>query len=48
MQSTRKKIATPATRDNFLSKGISMRYLYYDKDSKYITEVEIKPEDRGK
>lgn len=36
------------TRDNFLSKGIAMRYLYYDKDSKYVAEVEIKPENCGK
>lgn len=37
----------PATRDEFLSKGISLRYSYFDKDSQHIATIDVTPKDCG-
>jgi hypothetical protein len=33
------------TRDEFLDKGVTLRYTYYDKDKKQIATFDVKPED---
>jgi hypothetical protein len=38
---------TPETRDDFLKKGVTLRYSYYDKDNQPIATVDVKPSDCG-
>ena len=38
---------TPETRDDFLKKGVILRYSYYDKDKQPIATVDITPADCG-
>jgi hypothetical protein len=38
---------TPETRDDFLKKGVTLRYSYYDKDKQPIATVDITPADCG-
>lgn len=35
------------TRDDFLKKGVTLRYSYFDKDNKYIATVDVTPADCG-
>jgi hypothetical protein len=35
------------TRDDFLKKGVTLRYSYYDKDKKHIATVDVTPADCG-
>jgi hypothetical protein len=37
----------PETRDDFLKKGVTLRYSYYDKDKKHIATVDVTPADCG-
>ncbi len=39
--------STPETRDDFLKKGVTLRYSYYDKDKKPIATIDVKPADCG-
>ena len=39
--------STPETRDDFLKKGVTLRYSYYDKDKKPIATIDAKPADCG-
>jgi|SRR5919108_1539665 hypothetical protein len=39
--------STPETRDDFLKKGVTLRYAYYDKDKKPIAAVDVTPADCG-
>jgi hypothetical protein len=39
--------STPETRDDFLKKGVTLRYAYYDKDKQPIAAVDVKPADCG-
>ena len=39
--------AHPATREDFLSKGVTLRYSYYDKDKQHIATVDVTPADCG-
>jgi hypothetical protein len=39
--------STPETRDDFLKKGVTLRYSYYDKDNQPIATVDVKPSDCG-
>jgi hypothetical protein len=36
---------TPQTRDRFLKKGVTMRYMYADKDRRHIATIDVKPSD---
>jgi len=36
---------TAETRDDFLSKGVTLRYTYYDKDKQHIATVDVTPAD---
>lgn len=36
---------TAATRDDFLKKGVTLRYTYYDKDKQHIATVDVTPAD---
>jgi hypothetical protein len=38
---------SPETRDDFLSKGISLRYSYFDKDKNHIATIDVTPGDCG-
>jgi hypothetical protein len=38
---------TPETRDDFLKKGVTLRYSYYDKDKQHIATFDITPADCG-
>jgi hypothetical protein len=38
---------TPETRDDFLKKGVTLRYSYYDKDKQPIATVDVTPSDCG-
>jgi hypothetical protein len=38
---------TPETRDDFLKKGVTLRYSYYDKEKKPIATVDVTPADCG-
>jgi hypothetical protein len=35
------------TRDDFLKKGVTLRYSYYDKDKQHIATVDVTPADCG-
>ena len=37
----------PETRDNFLKKGVTLRYSYFDKDKQHIATVDVAPADCG-
>jgi hypothetical protein len=37
----------PETRDDFLKKGVTLRYSYFDKDKQYIASVDVAPADCG-
>ena len=36
---------TAETRDDFLNKGVTLRYTYYDKDKQHIATVDVTPGD---
>jgi hypothetical protein len=36
---------TADTRDEFLNKGVTLRYNYYDKDKQHIATVDVTPAD---
>lgn len=36
---------TAGTRDDFLKKGVSLRFTYYDKDKQHIATVDVTPAD---
>jgi hypothetical protein len=35
------------TRDDFLKKGVTLRYSYFDKDKQHIATIDVKPSDCG-
>jgi hypothetical protein len=37
----------PETRDDFLSKGVTMRFSYFDKDKQHIATIDVTPADCG-
>ena len=37
----------PETRNDFLSKGITMRFSYFDKDQQHIATIDVTPADCG-
>ena len=37
----------PETRDDFLKKGVSLRYAYFDKDKQHVATVDVTPADCG-
>ena len=37
----------PETRDNFLKKGVTLRYSYVDKDKQHIATIDVTPADCG-
>ena len=37
----------PATRGDFLTKGISLRYSYFDKNKQHIATIDVTPQDCG-
>ena len=37
----------PETRNDFLSKGITMRFSYFDKDKQHISTIDVTPADCG-
>jgi hypothetical protein len=37
----------PETRDDFLKKGVTLRYSYFDKDKQHIATIDITPSDCG-
>ncbi len=37
--------STPETRDDFLKKGVTLRYSYYDKDRQQIATIDVTPAD---
>ena len=37
----------PETRDDFLKKGVTLRYSYFDKDKQHIATVDVTPKDCG-
>ena len=37
----------PETRDEFLKKGVTLRYSYFDKDRQHIATVDVAPADCG-
>lgn len=37
----------PETRDNFLKKGVTLRYSYFDKDKRHFATVDVAPSDCG-
>jgi hypothetical protein len=37
----------PETRGDFLSKGVTMRYAYFDKDRQHIVTIDVTPADCG-
>jgi hypothetical protein len=37
----------PETRDDFLKKGVTLRYSYFDKDKQHIASVDVTPSDCG-
>lgn len=39
----RKVCSTPETYDNFISKGVEMRYSYFGNDGKFVTGITVKP-----
>ncbi len=39
--------ARAETRGDFLSKGVTMRYSYFDKDKRHIATIDVTPADCG-
>jgi hypothetical protein len=39
--------SNPATRSDFLTKGISLRYSYFDKDKQHLATIDVAPKDCG-
>lgn len=37
----------PETRDDFLKKGVTLRYSYFDKDKQHIATIDVAPSDCG-
>jgi hypothetical protein len=37
----------PETRDDFLKKGVTLRYSYFDKDKQHIASIDVTPKDCG-
>jgi len=37
----------PETRDDFIKKGVTLRYSYFDKDKKHIATIDVTPADCG-
>jgi hypothetical protein len=37
----------PETRDDFLKKGVTLRYAYFDKDKQHIATIDVAPSDCG-
>ena len=37
----------PETRDDFLKKGVTLRYSYFDKDKQHVATIDITPKDCG-
>jgi len=37
----------PETRDDFLKKGVTLRFSYFDKDKKHIATIDVTPADCG-
>jgi hypothetical protein len=37
----------PETRNDFLSKGVTMRFSYFDKDKRHIATIDVTPADCG-
>jgi len=37
----------PETRDEFLKKGVTLRYSYFDKDKQHIATIDVTPTDCG-
>lgn len=37
----------PETRDDFLRKGVTLRYSYFDKDKQHIATIDVTPSDCG-
>jgi hypothetical protein len=37
----------PETRDDFLTKGVTMRFSYFDKDKQHIATIDVTPADCG-
>jgi hypothetical protein len=37
----------PETRDDFLKKGVTLRYSYFDKDKQHIATIDVTPKDCG-
>jgi len=37
----------PETRDDFLKKGVTLRYSYFDKDKQHIATIDVLPRDCG-
>jgi len=37
----------PETRDDFLKKGVTLRYSYFDKDKQHIATIDVTPADCG-
>jgi hypothetical protein len=37
----------PETRDDFLKKGVTLRYSYFDRDKQHIATVDVAPSDCG-
>jgi hypothetical protein len=37
----------PETREDFLTKGVTLRYSYFDKDKKHIATLDVTPADCG-
>lgn len=37
----------PETRDDFLKKGVTLRYSYFDKDKRHVATIDVTPADCG-
>lgn len=44
---TNSACTTPATRDTFLKKGVTLRYSYADKANAFVTSLDVTPKDCG-
>lgn len=42
---TQEACARPETRDDFLKKGVTLRYSYFDKDKQHIATIDVTPAD---
>jgi hypothetical protein len=46
-QVTNAACSTPDTRNGFLKKGVSIRYMYSDKDRNHVATIDVTPKDCG-